>query len=144
VTAMGVPHLLPLLLVCILSSMDCRPQVGRDIAQLVWEKSNGLPAFIEQLVTYLQMQLSQRQTGLAKQAPAQPHGGGVDGPEGESGIRQGWLRSSDLVGQLQLHAWCEVKHGICVRVHTGRLQASHARTCISKMPAKTPCKAFLG
>ncbi|GAB4822063.1 hypothetical protein N2152v2_009109 [Parachlorella kessleri] len=33
-------------------------EVGYDIAQLVWEKSNGLPAFIEQLVVYLQLKLN--------------------------------------------------------------------------------------
>lgn len=30
-------------------------QVPPDVAQLLWERSNGLPSFLEQLVVFLQV-----------------------------------------------------------------------------------------
>ena len=47
-------------------------QVPPDVAQLLWERSNGLPSFLEQLVVFLQLFV---QTQLAA-APLAVEGSG--------------------------------------------------------------------
>jgi predicted ATPase len=55
-------------------------QVPPEVAALLWERSNGLPSFLEQLVVFLQLFVqTQLQTAAAAAAAAAAPGGAEDG-----------------------------------------------------------------
>lgn len=57
-------------------------QVTNEMAQLVWEKSSGLPAFIEQLVVFLKSKLLQASLEeQQKRGDAKQQGGVMPGVE---------------------------------------------------------------